>query len=177
MRRMIGIVGALAIAACGGSAETELFESDGPGDRDSSGALSPDADSGSEDGATGDGSTGERVCAPGKVEACACPGGGQGAQACRQDGAGWEACECAAGDGGAGDGGGGGVNNGGDPDPLPYDCETTFACGCKADIGDTWCVNDPGNNPAYANLYHGCTGRPKHCKAVTGQDGWWCCKY
>lgn len=167
---------AVMLVACGGSSgDSGIFESGGDGtDHDGGGGVggSGDADSGD----AGYGGFGERVCAPGKVEACACPGGGQGAQACRQDGAGWEACEC--GDGGAGgNGGDGGFNNGGDSDPLPYNCETTFACGCTPDQGDTWCINDKNNNPAYTNLYHGCTGRPKHCKGVVGQAGWWCCKY
>lgn len=63
---------ALACAACGGS-------------QDSSGD-------------TGLGNGKPTVCAPGKVEACACPGGGQGAQACAEDGASWGKCECAAGE-------------------------------------------------------------------------------
>jgi len=35
-------------------------------------------------------------CVPGRQEACACPGGGAGAQACKQDGSGYEPCNCGA---------------------------------------------------------------------------------
>src|SRR5690606_22519736 len=87
MRRTISIVGALILVACGGASETsDLFEGAGAGG--SSGALTPDADSGAEDGAAGEDGAAPMVCAPGKVEACACPGGGKGAQACREDGSG-----------------------------------------------------------------------------------------
>lgn len=67
----------LALAACGGSDDsgTELFG----GDAGSSGA-----------------------CTPGQSVACVGPGGCQGGQVCRDDGSGFEACECGSGDAGAG---------------------------------------------------------------------------
>ena len=34
------------------------------------------------------------VCTPGKSESCACVGGGQGAQTCKEDGSGYEECNC-----------------------------------------------------------------------------------
>lgn len=66
----------LVLAACGGSdSDTELF---GGGDAGSSGA-----------------------CVPGQSVACIGPAGCEGGQVCRDDGAGFEACECEAGDAGA----------------------------------------------------------------------------
>ena len=48
-----------------------------------------------------------QVCAPGRQEACACPGGGQGAQVCNTEGTGYGACApCDANAGGSGGGGG-----------------------------------------------------------------------
>lgn len=172
-------MGSLALAACGGagSESEELFD-DGVGGHGSSGALTPDADSGVEDGATGEDGAAPMVCAPGKVEACPCPGGGQGAQACRDDGSGFEPCECGGGDdpADAGSDTSDDVANGGGADPLPYDCETTYACGCTLS-GGSWCLGDPNISPEYTKLYSGCTGRPKHCQEVAGHAGWWCCKY
>ena len=54
------------------------------------------------------------ICSPGKQEACACPGGEEGAQRCNDDGSAWGPCECvdagASGSGGAaGTGGGAGT--------------------------------------------------------------------
>lgn len=37
---------------------------------------------------------GPLVCAPGKTEACPCPGGAQGAQTCNAAGSGWQECQC-----------------------------------------------------------------------------------
>src|SRR5690606_20058839 len=103
----------------------------------SSGALTPDADSGVEDGATGEDGAAPMVCAPGKVEVCPCPGGGQGAQACRQDGTGFEPCECAPGDGGAGGAGGsGGAPDDAGPDAPPD--TTGWRWWCMRD-GDAEC--------------------------------------
>jgi hypothetical protein len=48
------------------------------------------------DAGTGD----STVCEPGEQQACACPGGTEGAQACRDDGSGWEQCICPGDDGG-----------------------------------------------------------------------------
>lgn len=91
---------ALALAACGASSgESELF-SNGPADAGhESGDGSGNADSGAEDGAA------PMVCAPGQSVGCVGPGGCQGGQACRDDGSGFEACECGAGGGGASDAG------------------------------------------------------------------------
>src|SRR5690606_13240873 len=72
MRRTISIVGALALVACGVASESEELFDDGAGGRGSSGALTPDADSGAEDGAAGEDGAAPMVCAPGKVEACPC---------------------------------------------------------------------------------------------------------
>jgi hypothetical protein len=40
------------------------------------------------------GSTDTGACAPGETQWCLCPGGGDGIQSCRSDGAGWWQCEC-----------------------------------------------------------------------------------
>src|SRR5690606_15703367 len=89
----------------------------------------PDADSGAEDGAAGEDGAAPMVCAPGKVEACPCPGGGQGAQACRDDGAGYGPCECAPGDGGAvGAGGSGGAPDDAGPDAPPDTSDWRWWC-------------------------------------------------
>src|SRR5690606_1456953 len=108
----------------------------------SSGALTPDADSGAEDGAAGEDGAAPMVCAPGKVEACACPGGGMGAQACREDGSGWGPCECGdAGSGSAGGSGGdGGAGGSGDP--------------------RWWCMHGPAAN-----------GSPEWCKCEWKEHG------
>ena len=58
-----------------------------------------------------DGTAPGGVCTPGKQEACACPGGAQGAQACNAQGTAFGACECP--DASAGTGGGAGANTGG----------------------------------------------------------------
>lgn len=127
-------MGSLALAACGGagSESEELFD-DGVGGHGSSGALTPDADSGAEDGAAGEDGAAPMVCAPGKVEACPCPGGGQGAQACRDDGSGFEPCECSVGDGGSGGSGGAPADAGTDAPPdLQWWCTGDDAsCVCK----------------------------------------------
>ena len=56
---------------------------------------------GTSDRRGGGGTTGGggRVCDPGAVQACPCLGGEQGVQGCADDGARWEACECAASEG------------------------------------------------------------------------------
>jgi hypothetical protein len=51
---------------------------------------------------------GPKVCVPGATQECACPGGVKGAQACREDGAGFDACACGGGSGSGGSAGGGG---------------------------------------------------------------------
>jgi hypothetical protein len=42
-----------------------------------------------------------KVCAPGQQIECACPAGAKGAQACKDDGSGYERCDCNTGSGGA----------------------------------------------------------------------------
>lgn len=119
---------AVLLVACGGSSgETELFSGD-PADAGHDGAGgSGDFDSGDEaDGGSG-GSSG--VCAPGQSVACVGPGGCEGGQVCRSDGAGYEPCECAPG----GDGGSGGVQDAGPDAP-----DTT---GWK-----WWCIYTPPSN-------------------------------
>src|SRR5690349_8436290 len=57
---------------------------------------------------------GQKVCVAATTIECACPGGAKGAQSCRDDGTGYEACQCASGSGGAaGSGGAGGATTGG----------------------------------------------------------------
>jgi hypothetical protein len=41
------------------------------------------------------------VCAPNQQIECACPAGARGAQACKDDGSGYESCDCSTGSGGA----------------------------------------------------------------------------
>lgn len=54
---------------------------------------------------------GARVCVPGVTSECACPGGAKGAQACKDDGTGYDTCQCASGSGGSA--GSGGSSTGG----------------------------------------------------------------
>jgi hypothetical protein len=54
-----------------------------------------------------------KVCVPGATQECACPGGVKGAQACREDGAGFDACACVGGSGSGGSAGGGGDSGSG----------------------------------------------------------------
>lgn len=56
-------------------------------------------------------STAERVCDPGKQDACPCPGGTEGAQSCNADGSGFNECQCETG-GVGGSAGSGGPNGG-----------------------------------------------------------------
>lgn len=56
-------------------------------------------------------STTERVCDPGKQDACPCPGGTEGAQSCNADGSGFNECQCETG-GVGGSAGSGGPNGG-----------------------------------------------------------------
>ena len=55
---------------------------------------------------------GSKVCIPGATQECVCPGGIVGAQACRDDGAGYLTCQC-----GGGSGAGGSAGSGGDSGP------------------------------------------------------------
>jgi len=64
-------------------------------------------------GSEGSSGGGESGCVVGEQRACACPGGGKGAQICRADGQGFEACFGCAGAGGGGGGGAGGSGAGG----------------------------------------------------------------
>src|SRR5690606_20006520 len=64
MRRTISIVGALALVACGVASESEELFDDGAGGRGSSGALTPDDDSGAEGGAAGEDGARPAGCAP-----------------------------------------------------------------------------------------------------------------
>lgn len=58
------------------------------------------------------GGGGDSGCVVGEQRACACPGGGQGAQICRVDGKGFEACFGCGGAGGSGGAGGGSGGSG-----------------------------------------------------------------
>lgn len=53
----------------------------------------------------------DRVCDPGKQDACPCPGGTEGAQSCNADGSGFNECQCETG-GVGGSAGSGGPNGG-----------------------------------------------------------------
>lgn len=56
--------------------------------------AAPEASQDAAETSTVDTSTKPPVCAPGKQEYCACVGGKPGAQICKDDGSGWEPCEC-----------------------------------------------------------------------------------
>lgn len=56
--------------------------------------------------------TAERVCDPGKQDACPCPGGTEGAQSCNADGSGFNECQCETG-GSSGSAGSGGLSGSG----------------------------------------------------------------
>lgn len=98
MARVLAAWCALALVACGGSEGETLFEANEANEARDAGLDSADSEdtaiNDDSDAGQGGSGGGERVCAPGKVEACACPGGGQGAQACRDDGAGYDDCFC-----------------------------------------------------------------------------------
>lgn len=91
---------AAMLVACGGSSDSGLFGSEADAGNNGAG-RSADNDSGTEaDGGEAGSGGGSAVCAPGKVEACACPSGSTGAQRCKDDGSGYEDCLCSDGDGG-----------------------------------------------------------------------------
>ena len=93
---------ALGTGGCGGDAGDAAFSGAGSGGEAGSGgtagtggAVTPtDAAAGSAGTATGGTGGGTPVCAPGKQEACACPGGAQGAQKCNATGTGYGDCAC-----------------------------------------------------------------------------------
>lgn len=108
--------------ACGGAGDDTPYGDQGAGGHGSSDALVPDADSGAEDGATGeDAAAPVVVCAPGKVEACPCPSGAWGAQECASDGQGFGPCECTAPDAGDEDAGIDAAPDAPEPDPDPVE--------------------------------------------------------
>jgi hypothetical protein len=89
----------------------------------------------------------DRVCDPGAQAACACVGGGQGAQICREDGSGWDPCDCGTtsssassssgsgaggGAGGSGAGGSGAGGSGGSVSPYA-------GCVDQCDSGQVFC--------------------------------------
>src|SRR5829696_1971433 len=80
----LAIFGTVACVAVAGNPKrpSDTIAQDG-----SSTAVNPDGQTSTEDG-------GATPCAPGQQIACACPGGSQGAQVCRGDGAGYEPCDC-----------------------------------------------------------------------------------
>jgi hypothetical protein len=56
---------------------------------------------------------GSKICVAGVTVECACPGGVKGAQACRDDGTGYEACQCGGSSGSGGSAGAGQAGTGG----------------------------------------------------------------
>ena len=76
------------------------------------------------------------VCEAGRVEACACPGGAEGAQACADDGSKWGECEC---ENPGPDGGGGGPRT-----PMVRDpCTTDRDCDANGPAiyeNALWCI-------------------------------------
>lgn len=113
------------------------------------------------------------VCTPGEQVACACPGGVQGAQACRDDGAGYHDCDCSAagssgasgasgtsagssGTGGsAGMGGTGGVAGTGGTSGAGGTGGTTVTC-------KSTCVDDANGYPSCGMHLDTC-GQPEEC--------------
>lgn len=168
----------MAVAGCSGAEapSSTLFETENSKPNDT-------ADSGSDSGSPeeGAGSSAGLQCVPGQSIPCVGVGGCEGGQVCRDDGRGYGTCDCGDSsqprDAGLEDGDSGPINNGGDPDPLPYDCETTFACDCTPQPDNGWCREGGSSNPNYQNLYNGCKGRPKHCVLTGEGTAWWCCKY
>jgi len=77
-------------------------------------------------GCGSDATSGERVCAPGKVEECACVGGlTKGAQTCEDDGSAWGKCECPGAQPASGGGSGAGATHCTPGTDASCDCCTT----------------------------------------------------
>lgn len=113
-----------------------------------SGASAGAAGSAGSAGVAGSGAGGSAlVCAPGKQEACACPGGVEGAQRCRDDGNGWEGCVCpdagvggAAGSDGGTDAGAGGVAGAAGSDGGMVSCPIVSGASTMVGLGG-FCVD------------------------------------
>jgi hypothetical protein len=114
-----------------------------PGAGGSSGDGGSEAGGASSVGEGGAGGGKQQVCVPGQQIACACPGGGEGAQACSADGLSFGACSgclpasggpAGGGSGAAGPGGAAGSNGGAGlaPPSSPADApaEDAGSCGC-----------------------------------------------
>lgn len=129
---------------------------------------------------TGGVTSGGEVCTPGKQETCACPGGASGAQACKDDGSGFEKCQCStssssSGGGGAGTTGSGGAASGGSGGgggtcvpgtqatvcaPFGYECGLVDD-GCGGEINCGFYTNHPDycgdpDDPFTFSEYYAC---------------------
>jgi hypothetical protein len=77
---------------------------------------------------------GDQLCVPNTTQECVCPGGIVGAQACRDDGKGYTACQCMVGDAGAS--GAGGAGGGGSAGAAGAGGGCTPRTTCPAPEGD-----------------------------------------
>lgn len=106
MRLAIALAAAITLVACSsedatmeatyvdaGGTETAL-EASVATDAHSTEDAAPESSQDAAETSTADTSTKPPVCAPGKQEYCACVGGKPGAQICKNDGSGWDPCEC-----------------------------------------------------------------------------------
>jgi hypothetical protein len=99
---------------------------------------------------------GSKVCVAGVTVECACPGGVKGAQACRDDGAGYEACQCG---GGSGSGGSAGAGQAGTGGASGSSGSGTGGAGGSC-TGRTVCpVPEPGGAPLCGMIDDYCGGK------------------
>lgn len=124
------LVLALAIVHCGSSDDAAPpTSSGGTGGAATAGAAGASA------GSSGASPDGALPCIPGAQVACACVGGGLGAQVCSPNGTGYGACICPDGSAGAGVGGVSGAGAGGTP---------AGAAGASGALSDA-AVDSPGD--------------------------------
>lgn len=110
------LLSTLFLLRCGDDSGDDTNEAGKGGSAGTGGAGGKAAAGSSGKGAAGKASAGsagsERVCEPGETQTCRGPGACNGAQACRDDGSGWGACDCGNGSGGDAGAGGSGANPG-----------------------------------------------------------------
>ncbi|MEZ4442749.1 MAG: hypothetical protein R3B72_26880 [Polyangiaceae bacterium] len=101
---------------CDGSCSVEMMGTGGGGAGGEGGMIDV---GGGPDG--GGGGASEPICAPGAQVACACPGGDSGAQVCREDGSGYDTCDCPK-----------------PAPPAPATTETEGGCSMRGTGADSW---------------------------------------